>query len=233
MSNTLPRIDSVLSGANGRINREWYKALSTTVDSVNGILSGQTIYTDTGLTNAMVIASGAKSLTRGLSRYILPAHTNTSTAVTLNDSGLGLKQVVTGDGVTVPAIGQIVISQTIQVIYDGSKWELQSTSAANQTINGNLQVAGTLNVTGASTLTGGVIGPLTSTTTVAATTAVTAGTYVQTQVLAVGSLPSAVGIAGARFLVNNATVTTFASVVAAGGANIVPVFSDGTNWRIG
>lgn len=39
--------------------------------------------------------------------------------------------------------------------------------------------------------------------------------------------------AGARAFVTDATATTFASVVAGGGANNVPVYSDGTNWRIG
>lgn len=39
--------------------------------------------------------------------------------------------------------------------------------------------------------------------------------------------------AGARDFVSDATATTFASVVAGGGANNVPVYCDGTNWRIG
>lgn len=38
---------------------------------------------------------------------------------------------------------------------------------------------------------------------------------------------------GARRMVTDANATTFNSVVAGGGTNIVPVFSDGTNWRIG
>jgi hypothetical protein len=50
----------------------------------------------------------------------------------------------------------------------------------------------------------------------------------------VATLPSAVTLgAGARAFVSNATATTFASIVAGGGANNVPVYSDGTNWRIG
>jgi hypothetical protein len=50
----------------------------------------------------------------------------------------------------------------------------------------------------------------------------------------VASLPAAATAgAGARSFVTNATATTFASVVAGGGANGVPVYSDGTNWRIG
>jgi hypothetical protein len=39
--------------------------------------------------------------------------------------------------------------------------------------------------------------------------------------------------AGARAVVTDANATTFHDIVAGGGANVVPVFSDGTNWRIG
>lgn len=39
--------------------------------------------------------------------------------------------------------------------------------------------------------------------------------------------------AGARTVVTDANATTFHAIVAGGGANVVPVFSDGTNWRIG
>lgn len=50
----------------------------------------------------------------------------------------------------------------------------------------------------------------------------------------VSGLPSAAtATAGARAFVTDANATTFASVVAGGGANGVPVYSDGTNWRIG
>ncbi len=38
---------------------------------------------------------------------------------------------------------------------------------------------------------------------------------------------------GAKAFCRDATATTFASVVAGGGANFVPVYCDGTNWRIG
>lgn len=50
----------------------------------------------------------------------------------------------------------------------------------------------------------------------------------------VASLPSAATAgAGARGFVTDATATTFLSTVAGGGANKVPVVSDGTNWLIG
>lgn len=52
------------------------------------------------------------------------------------------------------------------------------------------------------------------------------------QVFTVAGLPAA-GTAGRRGFVSDATVTTFASAVVGGGANKVPVYDDGTNWRIG
>jgi hypothetical protein len=57
---------------------------------------------------------------------------------------------------------------------------------------------------------------------------------VRTHGLTVATLPTAATAgAGARAFVTDANATTFASVVAGGGANGVPVYSDGTNWRIG
>lgn len=50
--------------------------------------------------------------------------------------------------------------------------------------------------------------------------------------IAVAALGSAVN-PGQRKFVTDANATTFASIVAGGGANVVPVYSDGTNWRIG
>lgn len=50
----------------------------------------------------------------------------------------------------------------------------------------------------------------------------------------VANLPAAgTAGAGARAFVTDATATTFATVVAGGGSNGVPVYSDGTYWRIG
>ena len=57
---------------------------------------------------------------------------------------------------------------------------------------------------------------------------------VNTGATTVASLPSAATAgAGARSFVTDATATTFLSTVAGGGANSVPVVSDGTNWLIG
>jgi hypothetical protein len=52
------------------------------------------------------------------------------------------------------------------------------------------------------------------------------------QPVTVANLPSP-STAGLRGFVTDANATTFHSVVAGGGANFVPVFADGTAWRIG
>lgn len=58
--------------------------------------------------------------------------------------------------------------------------------------------------------------------------------YIKQTPVAVSALPAAATVgAGTRGFVNDANATTFASVVAGGGANTVPVYSDGTNWLIG
>jgi hypothetical protein len=66
----------------------------------------------------------------------------------------------------------------------------------------------------------------------------TKGSYVGTALVlgpqTVAQLPAAAtALKGARATVTDANATTFLSVVAGSGANIVPVFCNGTNWLIG
>ena len=49
----------------------------------------------------------------------------------------------------------------------------------------------------------------------------------------VSALPAASSHSGEGYLVSDANSTTFGGIVAGSGTNIVPVYSDGTNWRIG
>jgi hypothetical protein len=59
-------------------------------------------------------------------------------------------------------------------------------------------------------------------------------TVLASTVYAVAELPSAVDSRqGARTFVSDALTPTFGSTVAAGGAVTVPVYSDGTNWKVG
>lgn len=65
-------------------------------------------------------------------------------------------------------------------------------------------------------------------------TTLEATSYSKTDATTVAGLPSAATAGkGARSFVTDATATTFLSVVSGGGANNVPVVSNGTNWLIG
>jgi hypothetical protein len=57
-------------------------------------------------------------------------------------------------------------------------------------------------------------------------------TFLTSATTTVGSLPAA-GVKGRKHFVTDASAVTFQSIAAGGGANNVPVFDDGTNWRIG
>lgn len=57
--------------------------------------------------------------------------------------------------------------------------------------------------------------------------------FVRVAPVSVANLPNPVGNAGALAFVSDATNNNFHQVVAGGGANFVPVYSDGANWRIG
>lgn len=46
-------------------------------------------------------------------------------------------------------------------------------------------------------------------------------------------LPNAVGNTGARAFITDGSTSTFGATVAGGGANFVPVYSNGTNWKVG
>ena len=56
---------------------------------------------------------------------------------------------------------------------------------------------------------------------------------VQTTPVTYAQLPTAVSNAGARAFITDGSTTTFNATVAGGGANKVPVFSDGANWKVG
>jgi len=62
----------------------------------------------------------------------------------------------------------------------------------------------------------------------------TLGQLAATTNFLVADLPSAADSgSGARSFVSNALGPTFGSVVVGGGAVKTPVYSDGTNWRVG
>ena len=63
---------------------------------------------------------------------------------------------------------------------------------------------------------------------VALKSGILAGSFIVSALPSISDVPI-----GARAFVTDATATTFLSIVAGGGANAVPVVSNGTNWVIG
>jgi len=64
-------------------------------------------------------------------------------------------------------------------------------------------------------------------------TAVVAET-VQTSPVLYSALPTAASAGmGTRAFITDGSTTTFAATVTGGGVNKVPVYSDGTNWKVG
>jgi hypothetical protein len=80
-------------------------------------------------------------------------------------------------------------------------------------VNVNGEISATGNITGGNILTDGVIKTTTKT---------------------FATLPAAATIgAGARSFISDANTATFGSQVTSGGANAVPVWTNGTNWYVG
>lgn len=62
----------------------------------------------------------------------------------------------------------------------------------------------------------------------------TASSYVKVTPTTFALLPAAATAgAGARAFVTDSNTATFNATIAGGGANAVPCFSDGTNWKVG
>ena len=65
-------------------------------------------------------------------------------------------------------------------------------------------------------------------------TVLTSAYITNTTIYTVATLPTASSSnAGTRTFVSDSSVTTFGSTVAGGGTTTVPVYSNGTNWKVG
>jgi len=121
----------------------------------------------------------------------------------------------------------------------------------NMILSGNANITGTANVGSLSTsgfggitawsvtantnITGNIIiGNLSNISGNVTAGNVTANVIVRTINVTFATLPTAANAgAGARAFISDANNNTFRNIVAGGGTNALPIFSDGTNWRIG
>lgn len=60
-----------------------------------------------------------------------------------------------------------------------------------------------------------------------------AGNFIQGSIVTFAALPAASTVPGARAIISDGNTTLFNNSIAGGSTNIVPVFSNGTDWRCG
>jgi hypothetical protein len=202
----------------------------------NVLISGSGIITIIGnkINNLVVNNAGAQVLVKGANDCLMPsvtagtlnivdsvirANTNTANAVTASAGTvvtLMNNQIVTPAADNVSRVSIAGYHSIISVVYDKANSTLSNSLNSVvyfQTANVDSLVSSG-NVTGANVI--------------------SANTF-QSTVVAFSALPAAT-TPGLRAFINNgnlAAVGNFGAQVAGGGANYVPVFSDGANWCIG
>jgi hypothetical protein len=126
-------------------------------------------------------------------------------------------------------LGNLVIAN----FFSGDGYLLSNLSSGSTIVNGtsNVRVAASGNVSISSGGTSNVVVVSTNSMTVVGN--LTTAT-VKTVAVVFSALPSAsTAGAGTRGFITDANNTTFGSQVDGGGANSIPVYSDGTNWYVG
>jgi hypothetical protein len=194
-------------------------------------------------------------LTTGTSyTYALPALTGSTLAVlglaqtfsTLQTFGAGL---TVSSGQTTTLAGNVTMSSTGNAINIGTSQTTGGTIIGNTAQTGSITLgrptttSQTINIANAVLATGntqtiniGASGASGSTTAVtiggtAGTSTTTMNGLVKLQTYTVATLPT--GSAGAKSFVTNALSPTFGAAVVGGGAVGVPVYHDGTSWKVG
>jgi hypothetical protein len=125
------------------------------------------------------------------------------------------------------AIGTSTAGRVVTIFAGG----INNTSNVATFANTGVTVHG--NITVANIITTGTYGNITGANVISANT-VTVTTFVRTQAVAFATLPTASAAgAGARAFITDGNTATFGSQVSGGGANAVPVYSNGTNWFVG
>lgn len=217
------------------------------------LITSATVYADIGTQTQTFGAGGAGNLginARGATELGLGTNNTkrlfigSAGNVTINapSSGFGLS-IASASGIALTANGATIDFTNTgagngQINYSGSTFlELvpRNAAAGVRVYYANGSLSTTWSSTGNVTIAAPGSGTALTVTAVAGALAASFPSGpIKTQTTTVaGLLAAATAGAGARSFVTDATATTFASAVVGGGANGVPVYSDGTTWRIG
>jgi hypothetical protein len=220
---------------------------TTQVANLNVAQAGQLI---NGNSNVTITANSNVSVfvTGNATARAVFTSTGANIAGTLNATGnanvgnIGLATAVITTAANVPLIQN---GTSNLAIASGANVTISSAGTANVLIitSTGANIAGTLNATGNANLANLYhTGTLTSTGNITTTgsygnisgaNVITSNTMVTTSTTFSGLPAAATAGAGARGFITDANTTTFASQVSGGGANALPVFSNGTNWFVG
>lgn len=228
---------------------ELLRALRAVQASVNAVESGLTALEISNVPAGGIAATNVQDALNELDTEKVPASRTVnskplSANVVLTPSDIGaqasdatltaLAALVTASDNLIYATGVDTFALTTFTAFGRSLVDDANAGAARTTLGlGSIATQAASGVA----ITGGAI----DSTTVGATTpstgkftTVEATSTVKTGSMAVGALPAAgTAGAGARAYVTDATSATFMALAVGGGANKVPVVSDGTNWYIG
>ena len=196
--------------SNGTSNVTVVSANGNITTSVNGT-SNVAVFASTGEYVTGLISASGNIIGGNLRTAGLISATGNITGGNIQTAGL---ITATGNisGGNLNVTGNIVDTGALTII-TGSNGNIALAPNGTGIVTASSNVSATGNVTGGNILTAGIV-------------KTTAQTY--------ATLPTAADAgAGARSFITDGNTATFGSQVIAGGANAVPVWSNGTNWYVG
>jgi hypothetical protein len=144
---------------------------STLANATNDLATYSNYVADTGAADAFIVNypanTNTSSLTTGLRLQFKAANANTGAStlnVQVNGGSIGTAAIRLTDGSALPA-NTIIAGALVDVMYDGTNFQIMNDPSGGQEIITNLTLSGNLTVAGTSTFTGNVTGNVVNTTT--------------------------------------------------------------------
>jgi hypothetical protein len=144
---------------------------STLANATNDLATYSNYVADTGAANAFIanypVNTNTGSLTTGLRLQFKAANANSGAStlnVQVNGASIGTASIRLTDGSALPA-NTIIAGAMVDVMYDGTNFQLMNDPSGGQEVITNLTLSGNLTVTGTSNFTGNVTANVANTTT--------------------------------------------------------------------